>query len=203
MDIRSKLRLIPACAGKTPHRKGPDRENRAHPRVCGENAGGVNVPGVGWGSSPRVRGKQKQWTPYRPSLWLIPACAGKTHGKHVILQASGAHPRVCGENFSHLKCGEWESGSSPRVRGKPDRRFQRLPPRRLIPACAGKTMLTTLVNALQRAHPRVCGENRLHNDVASFRLGSSPRVRGKRLTLIFSGYPFGLIPACAGKTRPI
>ena len=51
--------LIPACAGKTGWGILRGSENRAHPRVCGENS--VNDPNasMAFGSSPRVRGKRR------------------------------------------------------------------------------------------------------------------------------------------------
>ena len=50
--------LIPACAGKTPSLQARRRWNRAHPRVCGENANTIGTMNPVGGSSPRVRGKQ-------------------------------------------------------------------------------------------------------------------------------------------------
>ena len=46
----------------------------------------------------------------------------------------------------------------------------------------------------------MCGENRDASQVGRLTGGSSPRVRGKRLTLYFPKSFTGLIPACAGKT---
>ena len=50
------------------------------------------------------------------------------------------------------------------------------------------------------AHPRACGENERVQDGRIRRLGSSPRVRGKRSALVASPWRSRLIPACAGKT---
>ena len=73
-------------------------------------------------------------------------------------------------------------------------------PRRLIPACAGKTGYVCLACVDKWAHPRVCGENALNTSAADIRMGSSPRVRGKRFAM-WTWFAFlGLIPACAGKT---
>ena len=71
-------RLIPACAGKTVRDRSRAAADRAHPRVCGENALVVweNVEGAG--SSPRVRGKRRERRNHEPGRGLIPACAGKT-----------------------------------------------------------------------------------------------------------------------------
>ena len=78
---------------------------------------------------------------------------------------------------------------------------QRARCRRLIPACAGKTLDRTREMLDPGAHPRVCGEN--HYVVSDGRVtqGSSPRVRGKRDASKAPPAPTGLIPACAGKTR--
>ena len=91
------------------------------------------------GSSPRVRGKLKDIDQLMRIGGLIPACAGKTVHVFKSGTASGAHPRVCGENIGQMLGDELCEGSSPRVRGK-RARFARLKIlARLIPACAGKT----------------------------------------------------------------
>ena len=192
--------LIPACAGKTkparPRRLGP----WAHPRVCGENEDKFGGKITGTGSSPRVRGK-----PHRPGLRprrhrLIPACAGKTPRECQPPNGVTAHPRVCGENSGLLDWINTVDGSSPRVRGKPRGRRARSSRRGLIPACAGKTRSIARLRAPSAAHPRVCGENSWLPSETSTTLGSSPRVRGKRLSLVFPAEHSGLTPACAGKT---
>ena len=159
------------------------------------------MPGVGWGSSPRVRGKQKQWTPYRPSLWLIPACAGKTRPNHSSSPSSRAHPRVCGENNTDFEYCGGTPGSSPRVRGKQRGCWKRCNSAGLIPACAGKTRAHQVIQDRCQAHPRVCGENTIAKKHRSFNDGSSPRVRGKQSVIISRFVSVGLIPACAGKTH--
>ena len=135
-------RLIPACAGKTVRDRSRAAADRAHPRVCGENALVVweNVEGAG--SSPRVRGKPIRSFTASRTLRLIPACAGKTlfSGRPGIQAA--AHPRVCGENARVSVCGTVGVGSSPRVRGKRNYPSEEFMPLGLIPACAGKTSRT-------------------------------------------------------------
>ena len=92
------------------------------------------------------------------------------------------------------------AGSSPRVRGKHAGIAFFAWVYGLIPACAGKTVLAATADHTQRAHPRVCGENRASVARAVAVAGSSPRVRGK-LSLFDPEIPnVGLIPACAGKT---
>ena len=51
-----------------------------------------------------------------------------------------------------------------------------------------------------KAHPRVCGENTIFAPETPYTKGSSPRVRGKRLSPFVADLNERLIPACAGKT---
>ena len=91
----------------------------AHPRVCGENVDLTDGGPMLTGSSPRVRGKRVQRLSHQFELGLIPACAGKTGIQTGEVRLRAAHPRVCGENQRGLSTREADSGSSPRVRGKP------------------------------------------------------------------------------------
>ena len=155
------------------------------------------------GSSPRVRGKRRSRRIDGPRPRLIPACAGKTALMFDATTPTRAHPRVCGENADSAAGGGGEEGSSPRVRGKRRRRHQRRHQRRLIPACAGKTTVVHEHITGNRAHPRVCGENRPRTRAICALPGSSPRVRGKR-TGTPAPLPLSrLIPACAGKTSHV
>ena len=192
--------LIPACAGKTPLSGAMRYTSQAHPRVCGENFT-FRVPDLrGRGSSPRVRGKPTKDGTTAAYQRLIPACAGKTTRAPCKNSGSPAHPRVCGENPRHRRAALLRGSSSPRVRGKRIAGGPHAPARGLIPACAGKTHVCFTVQHHHRAHPRVCGENQLHEWSASSHRGSSPRVRGKPVQHLHGGAWHGLIPACAGKT---
>ena len=71
-------RLIPACAGKTLDSADWSLDNRAHPRVCGENTVALRAMLPASGSSPRVRGKPPLTRERPREAGLIPACAGKT-----------------------------------------------------------------------------------------------------------------------------
>ena len=70
-------------------------------------------------------------------------------------------------------------GSPPRVRGKHPFRRGRAPLRRITPACAGKTRLTSHAYHPPADHPRVCGENEYYKEIGFIADGSPPRVRGK------------------------
>ena len=193
-------RLIPACAGKTGG-DGLDRAaDGAHPRVCGENMEPSDSDSTATGSSPRVRGKHPPERSRTMTQRLIPACAGKTPVGINVATPKWAHPRVCGENVRVVLRDLDESGSSPRVRGKPDGLLGPVGARGLIPACAGKTHRRHQRPRGQRAHPRVCGENGDTLETVASQYGSSPRVRGKPPHPLAHADPRGLIPACAGKT---
>ena len=216
-------RLIPARAGKTAMRTGAGADTGAHPRACGENWEGWGTALKPAGSSPRVRGKLSGRLPAAasagliparagktgheeimkiPGLWLIPARAGKTSGGWSSPCAWSAHPRACGENSPHYFHKAPAAGSSPRVRGKRDRREAERQPQRLIPARAGKTRISTLIGEPPWAHPRACGENAAVIRAMGRPRGSSPRVRGKRPHPRRRRGPVRLIPARAGKTAP-
>ena len=111
-----------------------------------------------------------------------------------------AHPRVGGENEVTCVGVAGVGGSSPRGRGKRDRRRERRTLWRLIPAWAGKTAVPRCRTSRRPAHPRVGGENAGVAGLDDYGRGSSPRGRGKRMP---SGPPLAilrLIPAWAGKT---
>ena len=192
--------LIPACAGKTAGTIVVTHPTGAHPRVCGENRGERFADCRRDGSSPRVRGKRHRGLRRRLPCGLIPACAGKTSRPPRPPPSRPAHPRVCGENIQGFIDGIKNMGSSPRVRGKHRAARTRGPPRRLIPACAGKTPPSRCRQAAGRAHPRVCGENYDAYQIGINAGGSSPRVRGKPPPVGAQRRRRGLIPACAGKT---
>ena len=95
-----RVGLIPACAGKTLPPRRAAVKTKAHPRVCGENPGGVLFALAAAGSSPRVRGKLDPAAIDYALSRLIPACAGKTPLLIWQPRLGRAHPRVCGENYS-------------------------------------------------------------------------------------------------------
>ena len=53
----TRMRITPACAGKSRAWPGTTPCRRDHPRVCGEKSPAVEMPMTILGSPPRVRGK--------------------------------------------------------------------------------------------------------------------------------------------------
>ena len=88
------------------------------------------------------------------------------------------------------------------MRGKHDRYGHAVAQRRIIPAHAGQTALSSssLVNATD--HPRACGANGGLPMAFSWLTGSSPRMRGKRVEPVCDGAEVRIIPAHAGQTAP-
>ena len=179
--LRSRRRLIPAHAGKTPIPAVDTRTTEAHPRSRGENQGFVTSAVTWMGSSPLTRGKRSYWARRPRSLW--------------------AHPRSRGENEALAASDATDKGSSPLTRGKPRGAGLGCAGPGLIPAHAGKTPEWTLVFLGLRAHPRSRGENSPHTSVRVTWPGSSPLTRGKHKPLGRVLKALGLIPAHAGKTR--
>ena len=193
--------LIPAYAGKTLANAFGDGTYRAHPRVCGENQGIAQFMPLTWGSSPRMRGKRLGIRTYLTRFRLIPAYAGKTRVNNASTNRVRAHPRVCGENRVFRGVALVVGGSSPRMRGKLPYSSPSSSMTGLIPAYAGKTGMVARIDALTRAHPRVCGENIISACGVFFIRGSSPRMRGKPPPPLVANLQGRLIPAYAGKTE--
>ena len=93
------------------------------------------------------------------------------------------------------------AGSSPRVRGKVWHRLASGEGGGIIPAGAGKRGRGRPGREEAGDHPRGCGEKAEALKARVFRLGSSPRVRGKGSVTPAASAFFGIIPAGAGK-RP-
>ena len=173
-------RNIPAYAGKT-----------SHGTACGL---------LPCGTSPRMRGKPQATPPTARTTGNIPAYAGKTLWHAPGVGDTWEHPRVCGENPTHATPRVPQSGTSPRMRGKPSRCGYGTRWTRNIPAYAGKTCAPPLRAYGCWEHPRVCGENVSPTPLAQFEWGTSPRMRGKRLRPALFAIENGNIPAYAGKT---
>ena len=94
--------IIPADAGNTtgpPHGR-PWSED--HPRGCGEHDVLSHAFDPGAGSSPRMRGTQRESRRPVPVAGIIPADAGNTDGEHVLVAYGQDHPRGCGEHTPDL-----------------------------------------------------------------------------------------------------
>ena len=177
---RARPRFIPACAGNTSFARRRLPPAPVHPRVCGEHSFCSGMASCAAGSSPRVRGTRSR--------------SRSRQTGHAV------HPRVCGEHISMEAVHAGRTGSSPRVRGTPPGHGIPALRRRFIPACAGNTLPSRGSGSAPAVHPRVCGEHVSRISGTATESGSSPRVRGTRLTKNGNKSLPRFIPACAGNT---
>ena len=152
--------IIPAYAGST--RRCDLRSSRPgdHPRVCGEHhrlpcrhrPGRRIIPAYagstqsrplkhmrGRGSSPRMRGAPLPHGAAVAVHGIIPAYAGSTRRSRARCCRKRDHPRVCGEHSRLAHSLPFLLGSSPRMRGAPLHKEERVRTLGIIPAYAGST----------------------------------------------------------------
>ena len=192
--------IIPAYARSTSVRPSTPRGAGDHPRVCGEHMLPKNFWMPPTGSSPRMRGALHA----APALGLrggiIPAYAGSTGAPSGRPRGAGDHPRVCGGHLSATTVNGYHQGSSPRMRGAPERGRKGAQPDGIIPAYAGSTAGRRMTFRTSRDHPRACGEHNTTSRSTPRSLGSPPRMRGAPLVADPVSRRDGIIPAYAGST---
>ena len=193
-------RIIPAHAGQTRCERCRRYGRADHPRACGANTSTEGNADSTYGSSPRMRGKQRAFIENTLKPRIIPAHAGQTDVARWSGNWRTDHPRACGANSALRPSNILQSGSSPRMRGKPRLCTAAISALRIIPAHAGQTCGGRRGPACSADHPRACGAN-IGVDVSdAFGCGSSPRMRGK-LPCARSGRRLRrIIPAHAGQT---
>ena len=109
---------------------------------------------------------------------------------------------MCGEHFIISARGLGKTGSSPHVRGAPERFEAFARAVGIIPACAGSTTSIGHNWTGMWDHPRMCGEHVVLPPFFWTVSGSSPHVRGALARVGHLRPQPGIIPACAGSTRP-
>ena len=154
-----------------------------------------------FGSSPRMRGARTARSS-GPSSWrIIPAYAGSTVVPVAVPREAEDHPRVCGEHQHRGSPSLLVRGSSPRMRGAPQRRNDFTARIGIIPAYAGSTPREQKSSGPTTDHPRVCGEHCGRNGQILPLWGSSPRMRGALADAVSEIQYIGIIPAYAGSTQ--
>ena len=172
-----------------------------HPRGCGENHQSVKAANSLQGSPPRMRGKQPRYEASCRFYGITPADAGKTSICTVRQADTEDHPRGCGENSSGQATYVGCAGSPPRMRGKLRICRKCLFGNGITPADAGKTYAAAVAVRNKRDHPRGCGENMHGNCLYTRKIGSPPRMRGKRKERMSFQSSVRITPADAGKTK--
>ena len=174
--------IIPACAGSTRSRCVCMVRRRDHPRMCGEHPRSLRSGRVRRGSSPHVRGAPILGRRQSLAVGIIPACAGSTSSRHTKPPQYRDHPRMCGEHFLGVLLVGLGQGSSPHVRGALRVDLGTDLARGIIPACAGSTDVVKRLCKSTRDHPRMCGEHTRWAHCLPATRGSSPHVRGARVS---------------------
>ncbi len=109
---------------------------------------------------------------------FIPAHAGNSARREIRVRPCAVHPRACGEQTPLDSSQSHGSGSSPRMRGTGRAGRGRDEKARFIPAHAGNSRKSSLMETLNPVHPRACGEQFTSPPSSRDKNGSSPRMRG-------------------------
>ena len=149
------------------------------PRTCGEKCCTLLQQHGPGGSPPRMRGKGCCKHLMILVDGIIPAHAGKSSVRELLLIVSRDHPRMCREKGSFIILSEGMIGLPPRVRGKVTQAVFQPVQLGITPACAGKSCPPLFLFVLSRDHPRMCGEKYFLVEMPRTSLGSPPRMRGK------------------------
>ena len=193
-------RIIPADAGSTPKPTATRMFAGDHPRGCGEHQPVAWSPLPAMGSSPRMRGAQGAGFQVGDGRGIIPADAGSTHGLVCRGKRTTDHPRGCGEHRLDVSLNHSNKGSSPRMRGAPQKGSRLADGQRIIPADAGSTSSPRARHWSGTDHPRGCGEHFQASITRALIQGSSPRMRGAPARRATAQRYRGIIPADAGST---
>ena len=136
-----KRRIIPACAGNTLSILCALSNRSNHPRLRGEYIYLLQLSKYGVGSSPLARGIRSVCSAKRHPVGIIPACAGNTKSDKYCQNLYWDHPRLCGEYLLSPSIWCVMLGSSSLVRGIRGRNGTKGLLDRIIPACAGNTLV--------------------------------------------------------------
>ena len=194
--------ITPACAGSTRSSPCGASPRGDHPRMRGEHEKHGNPSTCDGGSSPHARGVLITCALLPCCVGIIPACAGSTRNSWPTSTLARDHPRMRGEHVGLFRTRLILAGSSPHARGAPDRPRRHAALRGIIPACAGSTRRRRRCPPQCRDHPRMRGEHSTSECDPVSRPGSS---KARQVELAQRRRPRvapGIIPACAGSTRP-
>ena len=191
--------IIPAGAGRSTQADLAARQERDHPRGCGEKSKCQVLSFGPPGSSPRVRGEGRQRGTPLDDDGIIPAGAGRRQSSARRYRRRWDHPRGCGEKRPVFLSAVTKRGSSPRVRGEGVGELDPVVRDGIIPAGAGRSLSERLPASAGWDHPRGCGEKRDQGRARGAGPGSSPRVRGEGPPGGRRPCGVGIIPAGAGR----
>ena len=172
-------RFIPTHVGKAG--AGPrDRPHRAvHPHACGESVRLEDMSLPDPGSSPRMWGKFLVDGLLDLPRRFIPTHVGKATYTTSAVYSPPVHPHACGESVRVS------------IRACLSRRF--------IPTHVGKACSIGWRPIRPPVHPHACGESVARKLREDQKVGSSPRMWGKRVQINSVGMDHRFIPTHVGK----
>ena len=192
--------IISACAEQTTGSDYTHLFSGDHLRVCGADHSSHDPKPRMVGSSPRVRSRPLARLLVLPPVGIISACAEQTWFLSCNCCLSWDHLRVCGADSRSLIGILVSSGSSPRVRSRPQRGGRLRVRLGIISACAEQTEWPKRVCKISGDHLRVCGADHGVVNVTFAVRGSSPRVRSRLFQPSAPIHKHGIISACAEQT---
>ncbi|EDX22912.1 conserved hypothetical protein, partial [Streptomyces sp. Mg1] len=148
--------------------------------------------------SPPGAGRKAAWARVDVEVGLLPACAGSRGSPRARAGSARVHPRMRGEQYSHVASDGDGAGSSPHARGAAQLVAGGTAPVGFIPACAGSSRTSQPTGTGSRVHPRMRGEQFRPPVPDEIAQGSSPHARGAAVRRARLAGVDGFIPACAG-----
>ena len=140
---RVRAGLTPARAGSSAGSPPSAWASRAYPRSCGEFARSCSAMNSVEGLPPLVRGVLLRCRRGLGGHGLTPARAGSSGSCARTAGTAWAYPRSCGEFFGPPTATAVDLGLPPLVRGVRSLGFGRTTSRRLTPARAGSSQLSS------------------------------------------------------------
>ncbi len=196
-------RTIPTRVGRT----SPDGLHLSpktdHPHACGENVRYFFCCGWNSGPSPRVWGELRRLSGSFECLRTIPTRVGRTKWQNNSFGNDADHPHACGENSTTRCEPNSPNGPSPRVWGELWSALQCGQCHRTIPTRVGRTRSRQWLTQQLSDHPHACGENGGRWLCVHPRTGPSPRVWGELGGLLRGNTTCRTIPTRVGRTSPV
>ena len=135
----ARIRITPACAGRSQSVRRQASPPWDHPRVRGEKSRQRTKGKSLVGSPPRARGEADEKLHRFGGGGITPACAGRSLPLSYCLRRLEDHPRVRGEKLWRVQEKAPCTGSPPRARGEVTSSWGVCDMGWITPACAGRS----------------------------------------------------------------
>ena len=152
------------------------------------------------GSSPCLRGTQKEWIEWAQLRRFIPVLTGNTSILATNFNRTAVHPRAYGEHQGQARPKTSRYGSSPCLRGTHISSNWRAGTVRFIPVLTGNTNPDQTPAGPSSVHPRAYGEHAFVSWPDNGATGSSPCLRGTPRSSLSLQVSIRFIPVLTGNT---